>query len=40
MLKGQGSDASSGAKDYVVDWRMVGGFAFIAYPLNTAIRGE
>jgi hypothetical protein len=32
MLKGQGSHAPGGAKDYVVDGKMVGGFAFVAYP--------
>lgn len=32
MLKGQGSHAQGGAKDYVVDGKMVGGFAFVAYP--------
>jgi len=32
VLKGQGSHASGGAKDYVVDGEMTGGFAFVAYP--------
>lgn len=32
MLKGQSSKAPSGAKDYVVDGRMVKGFAVVAYP--------
>ncbi len=32
MLTGQGSHAPGGAKDYVVDGKMVGGFAFVAYP--------
>lgn len=32
MLKGQSGHAPGGAKDYVVDGRMVGGFAFVAYP--------
>ena len=32
MLNGQGSHAPGGAKDYVVDGKMVGGFAFVAYP--------
>jgi hypothetical protein len=32
MLNRQGSHAPTGAKDYVVDGRMVGGFAFVAYP--------
>jgi hypothetical protein len=32
MLTGQGSQAPGGAKDYVVDGKMVGGYAFVAYP--------
>ena len=32
MLNGQTSNAPGGAKDYMVDGKMVGGFAFIAYP--------
>jgi hypothetical protein len=32
MLRRQGSHAPGGAKDYVVDGKMVGGFAFVAYP--------
>lgn len=32
MLKGQGGHAPGGAKDYIVEGRMVGGFAFVAYP--------
>jgi len=32
MLKGQSSKAPGGAKSYVVDGKMVGGFAFVAYP--------
>jgi hypothetical protein len=32
MLKKQGSHAPGGAKDYVVGGKMVGGFAFVAYP--------
>ena len=32
LLKKQGSHAPGGAKDYVVDGKMVGGFAFVAYP--------
>ncbi|MGO8983889.1 MAG: DUF2950 domain-containing protein [Terriglobales bacterium] len=32
MLKKQGSHAPGGAKDYVVDGKMSGGFAFVAYP--------
>jgi hypothetical protein len=32
MLKGQGSHAPGGAKEYVADGKMSGGFAFVAYP--------
>jgi hypothetical protein len=32
ILKGQTKNAPGGAKDYVVDGKMVGGFAFVAYP--------
>jgi Protein of unknown function (DUF2950) len=32
MLKGQTDKARGGAKTYVVDGKMVGGFAFVAYP--------
>lgn len=32
MLKRQSANAPGGAKDYIVDGNMVGGFAFIAYP--------
>jgi hypothetical protein len=40
MLTGQGNQAPGGAKDYVVDGKMVKGFAFVAYPAeygNTGI---
>jgi Protein of unknown function (DUF2950) len=32
MLKGQSDKAPGGAKDYVVDGKMTGGFGFVAYP--------
>lgn len=32
MLTGQTDKAPGGAKDYMVDGKMVGGFAFVAYP--------
>ena len=32
MLTGQGNKAHGGAREYVVDGKMVGGFAFVAYP--------
>jgi hypothetical protein len=32
MLKGQTDKAPAGAKEYVVDGKMVGGFALVAYP--------
>jgi hypothetical protein len=32
MLKGQTDKAPGGAKDYMVNGKMTGGFAFVAYP--------
>ncbi len=32
MLKGQSHKAPGGAKDYVINGKMTGGFAFVAYP--------
>jgi DUF2950 family protein len=32
MLNRQGSNAPGGAKDYIVNGKMTGGFAFVAYP--------
>ena len=32
MLKGQTDKARGGLKNYVVDGKMIGGFAFVAYP--------
>jgi Protein of unknown function (DUF2950) len=32
MLEGQSKTAPGGAKDYLVNGKMVGGFAFVAYP--------
>lgn len=32
VLKGQGENAQGGAKSYLVDRKMVAGFAFVAYP--------
>lgn len=34
ILSGQGTSAEGGAKGYVVDGKMVGGFAFVAYPVE------
>jgi hypothetical protein len=34
MLNSQGSNAPGGAKDYLVNGKMVGGFALVAYPSN------
>ena len=34
MLKGQGGNAKGGAKSYIVDGNMSGGFAFLAYPAD------
>ena len=32
ILTRQGADAPGGARDYLVDGKMTGGFAFLAYP--------
>jgi hypothetical protein len=32
MLTRQGANVPGGAKDYVVNGKMTGGFAFVAYP--------
>jgi hypothetical protein len=32
MLTRQGSHSPGGARDYVVNGKMIGGFAFVAYP--------
>jgi Protein of unknown function (DUF2950) len=32
ILTSQGKDSSGGAKSYIVDGKMTGGFAFVAYP--------
>src|SRR6516162_5360962 len=34
LLRSQGSGAPGGAKDYTVDGKLTGGFAFIAYPVK------
>ncbi|MGB8675865.1 MAG: DUF2950 domain-containing protein, partial [Candidatus Acidiferrales bacterium] len=39
VLKGQGSKAPGGARDYVVQGDMIGGFAMIAYPTDYAVTG-
>ena len=39
MLKGQGKNASTGALDYVVHGRAIGGFAVVAYPAKYASSG-
>jgi len=39
MLKGQGKNAASGALDYVVHGRAIGGFAVVAYPARYANSG-
>ncbi len=39
MLKAQGPHAHGGAKDYVVDGRMTGGFAVLAYPVEYGASG-
>lgn len=39
ILKGQGPDAPGGAYDYVVQGRMIGGFALIAWPASYGSTG-
>jgi hypothetical protein len=39
MLKAQGSQAPGGAKDYVVDGKMSGGFAILLYPAEYGASG-
>jgi Protein of unknown function (DUF2950) len=39
ILKAQGPHAHGGAKDYVVDGRMTGGFAVLAYPVAYGASG-
>jgi hypothetical protein len=39
ILKAQGPDAPGGAKDYVVDGKMTGGFAILAYPAEYGASG-
>jgi hypothetical protein len=39
ILKAQGPQAPGGAKDYVLDGRMTGGFAFVAYPAEYGSSG-
>jgi Protein of unknown function (DUF2950) len=34
MLKGQTDKAPGGARDYIVNGKMIGGFAFVAYPAD------
>jgi hypothetical protein len=39
VLTKQGEQAAGGAKDYIVDGKMTGGFAFVAYPAEYAASG-
>jgi hypothetical protein len=39
ILKGQGSGAPEGARDYVVKGKMIGGFALVAYPEQYGVSG-
>jgi hypothetical protein len=39
MLKAQGAHAPDGAKDYVKDGRMTGGFALVAWPASYGSSG-
>jgi hypothetical protein len=39
ILKSQGKDAAGGAYDYIVDGKMIGGFALVAYPAQYGSSG-
>jgi hypothetical protein len=39
VLKSQGPDATGGAFDYVVNGRMIGGFALVAWPAEYGVSG-
>jgi hypothetical protein len=39
ILKAQGANAYGGAKDYIVDGKMTGGFAILAYPAEYGASG-
>ena len=39
VLTKQGEQAAGGAKDYIVDGKMTGGFAFLAYPAKYSVSG-
>jgi len=39
ILKAQGPHAPGGAKDYIVDGKMTGGFAILAYPAEYGASG-
>ena len=39
MLKSQGPDAPGGALDYVVNGKMIGGFALVAWPADYGVSG-
>ena len=39
VLKSQGPDAPGGAFDYVVNGKMIGGFAMVAWPAEYGVSG-
>jgi hypothetical protein len=39
ILKAQGPNARGGAKDYIIDGKMTGGFAILAYPAEYGASG-
>lgn len=39
ILTAQGLDAPGGAHDYVVNGKMIGGFALVAYPAQYGVSG-
>lgn len=40
ILKGQGGSAPGGAYDYMVNGKMIGGFALVAYPAKYGLRAS
>ncbi len=40
LLYAQGADAKGGARDYIVNGRMIGGFAVIAWPITYGVTGN
>ena len=39
ILKSQGANAAGGSRDYLVDGRMIKGFALVAFPARYGVSG-